>query len=221
MNKSLQIVTSLDGSHTLYSSEINDHYHSIYGAVQESEYIFIKNGFDICTANPVHIFEVGFGTGLNALLTAAKNLEETREVLYTSVEKYPLGENIIRALNHHQYAGPEGEKLSGLIHSAETGKMSVISKNFKLMKIHSDFINDYITGSFDLIYFDAFGPDKQPEIWSSGVFEKISALTKSGGILVTYSAKGDVKRNLRAVGFDVKILSGPPGKRHIIRAYKI
>jgi len=216
----IRIVTTSDGSHTIFAPEINEHYHSIHGAVQESEYIFIRNGFDFCKSDPVNIFEAGFGTGLNALLTAVKSINGQRKVFYTSIEKFPLDDNITGLLNHYLYAGKDGRKIFDLIHSAHWGVMSNICNNFSLRKIKGDIISDHLTGCYDLIYFDAFGPDKQPEMWSRNVFTKISAITNKNGILVTYSVKGDVKRNLKSCGFDVQILPGPPGKRHILKAIK-
>ena len=218
MNK--LIITS-DGSHTIYVPELKEHYHSIHGAVQESNFIFIDTGFGSCTADPVNIFEVGFGTGLNALLTALKSSLIMRKVNYTSIEKFPLDNAIICSLNHHLFAGEEGKKISDMIHSAPWNKWAEIGKNFNLLKITGDITDSAIPGKYNLIYFDAFGPDKQPEIWTQKVFESIAAATEKDGIFVTYSAKGDVKRNLRACGFEVTLLPGPPGKRQIIRAVKI
>jgi tRNA U34 5-methylaminomethyl-2-thiouridine-forming methyltransferase MnmC len=216
-----QLVTTFDGSHTLYVPELDEHYHSINGAVRESEFIFIRNGFDICKADPLFIFEVGFGTGLNALLTAINAMNGTKEVLYTSIEKYPLEKYIIESLNHHFFAGKEGKNIFRLIHSTEWGPMHRICRNFNLRKIKGDLITDTLTGTYDLIYFDAFGPDKQPEMWKREIFERISGITRTNGIFVTYSAKGEVRRNLRSIGFNVTLLPGPPGKRQMIRAIKI
>lgn len=216
-----QLVTTSDGSHTIYVPELNEHYHSIYGAVQESEYIFIRNGFDCCNADPLSVFEVGFGTGLNALLTAAASIRNEREVFYTSIEKYPLPEEITNSLNHSNFGGPEGENIFRLLHSSKWSTMQNIIRKFNLKKIKGDLITDNLSGKFDLIYFDAFGPDKQPDMWTINIFRKISGITNPGGIFVTYSAKGELKRNLRNVGFDITMLPGPPGKRQIIRAIKI
>jgi len=216
-----QLVTTSDGSHTIYVPELDEHYHSVHGAAQESEYIFIRNGFDLCRFDPVNIFEVGFGTGLNALLTATRVINGEREVFYTSVEKYPLDDKIIRSLNHHLYAGTEGKEIFDRIHSAAWGVMSNICHNFNLLKIRGDLTTDALSGNYDLVYFDAFGPNKQPEMWTTNIFARISGITKSDGILVTYSAKGEVKRNLKACGFTVTLIPGPPGKREIIRAIKI
>ena len=215
-----KLIITADGSHTIYVPELNEHYHSIHGAVQESNFIFINAGFDFCNADPVNIFEVGFGTGLNALLTALKCIQGTRVVNYTSIEKFPIDESISSSLNHHLFAGEKGREMSDLIHRAPWDKWSGIHKTFNLLKISGDITDFKIEGKYNLIYFDAFGPDKQPEIWSPEVFESIAAATEKDGIFVTYSAKGEVKRNLKACGFEVTNLPGPPGKRQITRAVK-
>jgi tRNA U34 5-methylaminomethyl-2-thiouridine-forming methyltransferase MnmC len=175
----------------------------------------------VCQADPVRILEVGFGTGLNALLTAISSRSEKRKVFYTSVEKFPLDDATIGSLNHADYAGESGRETFQAIHSASWNKSVRISDNFFLEKTEADFITMKLKGKFDLIYFDAFGPDKQPDMWTSEVFSKISAATDTNGILVTYSAKGEVKRSLRSCGFEVTLIPGPPGKRQMIRAFKI
>jgi tRNA U34 5-methylaminomethyl-2-thiouridine-forming methyltransferase MnmC len=216
-----QIITTSDGSHTIFVSELNEHYHSVHGAVQESLLVYIKNGLSFCKANPLNIFEVGFGTGLNALLTATSDFGKKRIINYTSIEKKPLDINVINTLNHWNFAGSEGKKIFDSIHSAGWGSFEKISENFYLRKIKCDLISDKIEGKFDLIYFDAFGPDKQPEMWNRSVFHKISEITNSSGVLVTYSAKGEVKRLLKEHEFKVNMLPGPPGKREMIRAIKL
>ena len=216
-----QLITTSDGSHTIYVPELNEHYHSTHGAVQESTFIFIKNGFSFCTADPLNILEVGFGTGLNALMTAAVSQAGDQEVNFTSIEKYPVDENTISLLNHHLFAGETGKKLFDAIHSAPWNKMVPVCKNFNLIKIRGDITTDTLSGRYDLIYFDAFGPDKQPEMWTHKIFSLIASITNSNGIFVTYSAKGEVRRNLESCGFEVTLLPRPPGKRQIIRAVKI
>ena len=215
-----QIIITGDGSHTIYVPEINEHYHSVHGAVQESNHIFIKNGFEVCKADPLNIFEVGFGTGLNTLLTALKCKSGNIEVNYTSIEKYPLDEKIIKSLNHYKFCGENAKEIFQLIHSAPWNKNVSICKNFNLLKIESDFTEFQLKGNYDLVYFDAFGPDKQPEMWTREIFERITSVTRKKGILVTYSAKGEVKRTLIACGFEVTLLPGPPGKRQMISAVK-
>jgi tRNA U34 5-methylaminomethyl-2-thiouridine-forming methyltransferase MnmC len=216
-----QIIKTADGSDTIYVPGLDEHYHSIHGAVQESTCIFINYGFDFCIADPLNIFEVGFGTGLNALLTALKSKSGNRVVNYTSVEKYPVDEKILGSLNHHLFAGDEGKEIFSLIHSAKWNTRVNICKNFNLEKINVDFTLNPPAGVYDLIYFDAFGPDKQPEMWTKDIIEGIAAATGKNGVFVTYSAKGELKRNLKACGFEVTLLPGPPGKRQVLRAIKI
>lgn len=215
-----QIITTADGSHTIFVPELNEHYHSVFGAVQESNFIFIKTGFDFCMAAPLNIFEVGFGTGLNALLTAIKSKEGERVVNYTTIEKYPINLDTVNLLNHHLYAGEDSKAVFELLHSSPWNQKLNICKNFNFMKILGDITVEKLSGKFDLIYFDAFGPDKQPHMWSSTLFDKISSITRKNGVLVTYSVKGEVKRALRGSGFTVTRMPGPPGKRQIIRAIK-
>jgi len=215
-----QIIYTEDGSHTIFVPELNEHYHSVHGAVQESAFIFINNGYEVCKGDPVSILEIGFGTGLNALLTAIKSISGTRKVLYTSIEKYPLASEIVDSLNHFEFAGEYGKDFFNRINSAPWNESVKICDNFELRKIESDLTTTTLQGTFDLIYFDAFGPDKQPEMWTREIFYRIAAVTIKGGILVTYSAKGEVKRSLKACGFDVELLPGPPGKRQMIRAVK-
>ena len=216
-----QIIKTSDGSHTIYVPEIDEHYHSVHGAVQESTVIFINSGFDFCKADPISILEVGFGTGLNALLTAIKSIEGTREVNYTSIENYPLDNKTISSLNYNEFAGENGREIFHLIHLSPWNTRVNICKNFNLHKMEADFTKEKLPGKYDLIYFDAFGPDKQPEMWTRKMFSGISDVTNKKGILVTYSAKGEVKRSLIACGFEVTLLPGPPGKRQMIRAVKI
>lgn len=215
-----ELIITSDGSHTIYVPELNEHYHSIHGAVQESEIVFIQNGYKFCNSDPVNVFEVGFGTGLNALLTAVECRNDKRTVNYTSIEKFPLPENIIMSLNHFLYAGEDGKSIFKSIHSSKWNDEIRIHSNFFLKKIGGDITVDRIEGLFDLVYFDAFGPAKQPEMWTKEVFGKITETIRKNGVLVTYSSRGEIKRILRSCGFDVSLLPGPPGKRQMIRAIK-
>jgi tRNA U34 5-methylaminomethyl-2-thiouridine-forming methyltransferase MnmC len=215
------LVITEDGSHTLFVPELNEHYHSVHGAIQESDFIFIKSGLDYCRTNPVRIFEVGFGTGLNAFLTCINASAQNREIEYTSIENNPLPGYLIDSLNYKDLVSREHRRIFEQLHSCGWNVMERISKNFTLFKIKADLTDYEVEGNFDLIYFDAFGPDKQPEMWSDEVFKKISGNTDINGILVTYSAKGSVQRVLKKYGFEVDLLPGPPGKRQIIRAIKI
>jgi len=216
-----EIILTEDGSHTLFVPELSEHYHSIHGAVQESQFIFINSGLKYTDLSPVRIFEAGFGTGLNAYLTAIESSSANRKIYYTSIEKYPLPSEIIVRLNYSGlFPGTEARLFSN-IHSCPWNIPVEITNTFTLTKIEGDLTNAEPEGCYDLIYFDAFGPDKQPQMWTGEVFEKISAITETGGVFVTYSAKGRVQRSLKKAGFNVSLLPGPPGKRQIIRAVKI
>jgi tRNA U34 5-methylaminomethyl-2-thiouridine-forming methyltransferase MnmC len=216
-----EIILTEDGSHTIFVPELNEHYHSVHGAIQESEYIFIKCGLNFSKADPVRIFEIGFGTGLNAFLTSVNAGSKNRKIFYTAIEKYPLQDSLINGLNYKGFFPPESGYLFDRIHSAKWDIGQEISINFTLKKIEGDITKLEISGEYDLIFFDAFGPDKQPEMWTDEVFRKIAEITVPNGILLTYSVKGDVKRTLRKNGFKVNRLPGPPGKHQIIRAVKI
>ena len=212
----VEIIITADGSHTLYVPELEEHYHSVNGAIQESMHVFINNGFEITTANPVNILEIGFGTGLNAFLTLLKAEERNRKVFYTTIEKYSLPQSVTNVLNYET----DNRKLFRQIHHAPWNSYHTITPHFVIRKIETDATETIPEGKYDVIYFDAFAPDKQPEMWTKKIFEKIYAFTSISGVFVTYSAKGEVKRNLKLCGFNVELLPGPPGKRHIIRAIK-
>ena len=220
-----QIKTELkltaDGSHTLYVAALDEHYHSHFGAVKESRHIFINAGLATIDSERVRILEVGFGTGLNALLTALYAEEHKLQVSYTALEKYPLGQSVIDTLNYGSLTGPGGQEAFEAIHKAPWGVEAKTNDWFTLKKIESDLTTDNAEGIFDLVYFDAFGPDKQPEMWSEEVMGRITAVTQSGTVLVTYSAKGTLKRMLRSMGYEVSLLPGPPGKRVMTRAVKL
>ena len=214
-----EMIITADGSHTLFVPELEEHYHSINGAMQESLHIFINNGFETSAANPVNIMEIGFGAGLNAFLTAIKAEEQNRKVFYTTIEKYPLPKTITDALNYETQHGNNSGLLKQ-IHNAPWNCYCEITQYFTIRKIEADATKTIPEGKYDIIYFDAFAPNKQPEMWTKEMFEKISASTLKSGVFVTYSAKGEVKRNLTSCGFNVELLHGPTGKRHIIRAVK-
>ncbi|MCU0361756.1 MAG: tRNA (5-methylaminomethyl-2-thiouridine)(34)-methyltransferase MnmD [Bacteroidales bacterium] len=215
-----EIIRTSDGSDTIYVPQLNEHYHSVHGAIQESEHIFIGYGLQCCASDPVRILEIGMGTGLNALLTAIRANASGQKIHYTTIEKYPISPETAKLLNYPSITGEGSEAIFKAIHSCAWEEFSDITRLMKLKKIRADFTSLALEGEYDLFYFDAFGPDKQPEMWTSEVFEKISAVSAPGSILVTYSAKGEVKRKLRSSGFEVTMLPGPPGKREIIRAVR-
>ena len=219
----MEIKTTADGSHTLFIPELNEHYHSTFGAVQESRHIFISQGLDNIDPeiNPVNILEMGFGTGLNAFLTYLSVMKTQRKVNYTGVEKFPLSIEVTSQLNFPDFTGENSKKLFNTIHDTAWDQKVVLAENFSLLKIKNDIQSvELIPGSYDLVYFDAFGPEVQPELWSEVVFRKICPAMKPSAILVTYSAKGSVRRALKAAGFSVEKIPGPPGKREIVRAIK-
>jgi tRNA U34 5-methylaminomethyl-2-thiouridine-forming methyltransferase MnmC len=219
----IEIIPTKDGSHTLRNTELNETYHSIHGAVQESEHVFIKNGLGYVLdsgTQTVEILEVGFGTGLNAFLTCKQTRHQPCVIQYTSIELYPLPQVIWSGLNYASTA--EESTLYAQLHRAEWNKPEVLSSSFTLHKIQSSLQATALPASqYDLVYFDAFAPDKQPGMWTLSVFEQICKSMKPGSVLVTYCAKGQVKRDLKSAGLLVESLPGPPGKREMIRASKL
>ena len=217
MSKEPTLITTNDGSHSLRVDELNETYHSIHGALQEAQHVFLKEGF-YKTEGEVAILEIGFGTGLNAFITMLEAHKKGRKVNYTGIEKYPVLEEMIRALNYGELLN-EPEWFDEL-HVLNWEMPIPVSDYFTLTKLQKDIADIDFTQQFDIIYFDAFAPDKQPEMWSKTVFEKMYKALVPGGFLVTYCAKGQVKRDLKEVGFRVENVPGPPGKREMIRAEK-
>jgi len=209
-----------DGSHTLYVESLDEHYHSHFGALTESMHIFINAGLGYCPGETVSILEAGFGTGLNALLTALYAEENRKHITYVTLEKYPLPNDLLDNLNYAAMTGSRGKWMFDAIHAATWDTPVVLTPWFTIHKKKFDLTADALSGTFDLIYYDAFGPDKQPEMWTPAVMDKINSVTREGSVFVTYSAKGSLKRMLRGLGFDVSLLPGPPGKRVMIRAVK-
>ncbi len=211
-----------DGSHTLYSNTYGDCYHSMYGAVTESQHVFINNGLHFTVKNPVTIYETGFGTGLNAFLTCLDAMKKKRSVIYYAIDKYPLEPHELASLNYANMLAKDNpdKEIFMQLHSAVWGKQIKINSAFSIFKIHSD-ASSYEPDFFiDLIYFDAFAPEKQPEMWTFEMFNRLFNRLNKGGILVTYCVKGVVKRVLKKAGFDIEKLPGPPGKREVLRAVK-
>ena len=215
----IQIEKTADGSNTIFVKELDEHYHSVKGALTESEHIFIRTGLRHCSLPEVRILEVGFGTGLNAFLTLMDAQQTGRHVRYTAVERYPLEENVVRQLRYPELIAPEQAELFYALHRTEWGKPQPITPYFTLLKEECDFTARFPDGEFDVVYFDAFAPEKQPEMWNPEVFDKLRRMMPPGGIMTTYCAKGAVRRTLQAAGFDVERLPGPPGgKREMLRA---
>ncbi|MDR1552500.1 MAG: tRNA (5-methylaminomethyl-2-thiouridine)(34)-methyltransferase MnmD [Prevotellaceae bacterium] len=216
----IRIVKTLDGSQTIKVADINEHYHSVNGAIQESQHVFINNGLHYIRKDKLSIFETGFGTGLNAMLTFYEAEKSNKFVDYTTLELYPLDEKIFLQLNYAEMLNLDSNKYFLPLHACEWNRNIELSKNFTFKKISVD-LNKYSDNKrFDLIYFDAFAPDKQKELWTETVFKKMFSILNDGGILVTYSAKGEVKQNMRNAGFTITRLQGAAGKRHMLRADK-
>jgi len=221
--ESSDIVLSRDGSHTILNSRFGEHYHSFFGAIQESRHIFLEAGLKVAAheSTSVNVFEVGFGTGLNALLTYFHARRSKRTVVYHAIEKHPLNKEQIMALNYPDFTGKDMKDVFVSFHECPWEEEIEISKFFILKKIKADLVNYVFSSQYDLIYFDAFAPDVQPEMWQETIFRKLFHTMSSGSILTTYSAKGSVRRTMEKVGFKVEKLPGPPGKRQMLRAARL
>ena len=221
-DKKVEIFRTLDGSDTLYLADIAEHYHSTFGAVQESMHVFIRSGFDFCPRNDVSILEIGLGTGLNCFLTWNAARDSGRSVEYYALEKNPLPLTIIKKLNFGNTVTPFDSVVFWSLHECQWECNVQINNQFILHKIEADLIKFNLSDlpEIDIIYFDAFSPEKQPELWNLSIFESLYSALRSGGVLVTYCAKGYVRRNLQTAGFLVERIPGPPGKREMIRAVK-
>lgn len=215
------IIKTNDGSNTLYSPKFKEHYHSTFGALEESVYIYIQAGLNHCQLKSIKIFELGFGTGLNTILTYIESAKRNLRVEYTAIELFPVDLEIIDRLNYTEFLSDDQKSIYTGLHNCKWDENVKISENFTFLKIKSDFNNYNFAQKYDLVYFDAFAPDKQPEMWSSENFAKVYEALNNKGILTTYSSKGIVKNNLRSTGFKVTRLNGPTGKRHILRAEKL
>jgi tRNA U34 5-methylaminomethyl-2-thiouridine-forming methyltransferase MnmC len=220
-----KIVITSDGSSTIFSEEVNQHYHSHFGALQESMHIFIKAGLSspmLSKLENISILEIGFGTGLNALLTYFKAKELCKKVEYETVELYPITSQEAEQLNYPSLLPyPNVKEIFTTLHSAEWNREQKISENFTLHKRQTSAINaNYPPNTFNLVYFDAFSPEAQPELWTKEVFKPIYDSMKNDSILLTYCTKGIVKQTLTALGFQIEKLPGPIGKREILRGRK-
>ncbi|TKD61373.1 tRNA (5-methylaminomethyl-2-thiouridine)(34)-methyltransferase MnmD [Flavobacterium sp. ASW18X] len=217
-----KIITTGDGSTTIQIEEWNEQYHSKHGAIQEAKHVFIKHGFEHVKNAPLSILEIGFGTGLNAFITYLENLSNPRPIQYVGVEAYPVNTEELQYLNYAEaLAAQNHKKIFTVMHNAAWGQPVTIAENFSLHKLQRKFQDIEAVAEYHLIYFDAFGARVQPELWTEAIFKKMFTALKTGGILVTYAAKGSVRRAMQAVGFTVERLPGPPGKREMLRATKI
>ncbi|WP_420576503.1 tRNA (5-methylaminomethyl-2-thiouridine)(34)-methyltransferase MnmD [Ekhidna sp.] len=219
---SIKIITTEDGSHSLFDEELNETYHSTRGARGESLHVFIKEGLEHWLsqnqADEIRIVEVGLGTGLNAFLTAQFAEQQNQKIHFTSLEPFPIEKEIFENLNY--YESEDERQLLMEIHETEWEKEVEISKNFKLHKTATKLERFSTSTPFNIVYFDAFAPSKQPEVWSLENLKKCNSLLQNGGVLTTYSAQGQFKRNLAEAGFEVETLQGAMGKKEMVRGIK-
>lgn len=220
--KRKHIITA-DGSSSIYVPEWEEHYHSKHGAIQEAYHVFIKNGLDLFeNKSKISILEIGFGTGLNCFISYLETQKRNLEINYEGVEAYPLIREEVEQLNYIEQLKVTNERdIFNQIHQIEWGVKQPINSNFSLIKRKQFFKDIDDQHIFNLIYFDAFGARVQPELWTELIFQKMYNSLKKNGILVTYSAKGSVRRAMQSIGFLVEKLPGPPGKREMLRGIKL
>ena len=218
-----KIITTGDGSTTIYIEDWDEQYHSIHGAIQEANHVFIKHGLhEVLKANldSINILEIGFGTGLNTFITCIEAEKRQRLIHYFGIEGYPIIKEELEQLNYDALLSDNNAAYFNAIHETSWEAQHQIHSNFTLTKHQQLFSEIVDTDCFNLIYFDAFGAKVQPELWTEDIFKIMFNALKVNGILVTYSAKGSVRRAMQAVGFTVERLGGPPGKREMLRARK-
>ncbi len=215
--------TTADGSHTLYVPELDEHYHSTHGAIRESMHVYIDAGLRHCLSTEINLLEIGFGTGLNAFLTLLEAEKQQKMIHYTTLELYPLSVTTAATLNFSDITDPSRKEIFRMLHTAAWEEWVPVTPYFRLKK-HSMDLHDFLmipqAETFDVIYYDAFAPEKQPEMWRQEIFDRLYAISRDKATLTTYCAKGVVRRMLQSAGYIVERLPGPPGKREILRAGK-
>ncbi|MEO9483012.1 MAG: tRNA (5-methylaminomethyl-2-thiouridine)(34)-methyltransferase MnmD [Ekhidna sp.] len=219
----IKIITTEDGSHSLFDENLNETYHSTRGAKGESLHVFVKEGLEHwvtknAAKEAIKILEVGLGTGLNAFLTAQFATAKKKKIHFTSLEPFPIAREIYQHLNFYQ--SEEEKDLLMKIHASDWEEVIHLSQDFSLYKTQSTLEKYESDELFDIIYFDAFAPSKQPEVWSLDNLKRCHDLLEKGGVLTTYCAQGQFKRNLTEVGFDVETLQGAMGKKEMVRGVK-
>jgi tRNA U34 5-methylaminomethyl-2-thiouridine-forming methyltransferase MnmC len=215
----IKTIITTDGSNTVMSETFNETYHSIHGAVAESKHVFIEAGFNVCNKSYINIFEVGFGTGLNAFLTFIEAQKLNMNVNYYTVELYPLDEQVVKSLQYHEYLNADHKTFQKIHHSPWNEPVN-ISHSFVLKKMNIDLCKADIPDKIDLVYFDAFSPSTQPELWTQEIFDKLYNHMSPDAILTTYCAKGVIRRTMQKAGFIVERLAGAPPKREMLRGRK-
>ena len=219
-----EIILTSDGSHTLSVEDIHETYHSVHGAISESRHVYLNNGYKFLLDIPeITVLEIGFGTGLNCLLTALEADQIRVKTHYYSLEKFPIPEQIIRSLNYPDLTGEYGKVIFEKIHASPWNSGVRISPYFDVTKMEADALTFDWTDfpGIDLVYFDAFGPEKQPEMWNTHLFRMICRKMHAHAVFVTYCAKGSVRRELEGMGLKMERLPGPTGKREMLRGIKL
>ena len=217
-----EIIITQDGSSSIYIPELDETYHSKFGAIQEAKHVFIKNGLDLFEdSSEISILEIGFGTGLNALITMLEAENRNLKINYVGVEAYPIALDEILQLNYvAQLESPEKEVDFEKMHATNWEEEIVINSNFTLTKRKQSFEEISDENTFDLIYFDAFGFTVQPDLWNEAIFEIMFKSLKNRGILTTYACRTSIKKAMQHAGFQTLKLPGAPGKREMLRALK-
>ncbi|SDS12974.1 tRNA U34 5-methylaminomethyl-2-thiouridine-forming methyltransferase MnmC [Formosa sp. Hel1_31_208] len=221
-----KIITTADGSKTIQIEDWNEQYHSVHGAIQEANHVYIKHGLLFYYSEnkrlpnqPISVLEIGFGTGLNALLTLLTAQNFGHPVHYVGVEAFPVTSEELQELNYPSELHI-GSSLFEALHETPWETVNHISEDFQLIKQKKYFKEISEVNTYDVIYFDAFGARVQPELWTKELFQIMYKALRQNGVLTTYAAIGRVRRNLESIGFHVERLQGPPGKRHMLRAVK-
>lgn len=216
----LKIESSRDGSQTLYSTSFGQHYHSMHGALAESEHVFIKEGLNRLDRAKLKVLEFGFGSGLNALLTLRESIARKIKIEYIGLELHPVPAEVWSSMNYNEGEFADLSNAFTELHESAWEVQVEIHPLFQLLKRNVDMTSCDLDDGLDLVYFDAFGPGTQPELWTKQIFARIYDAMSSGGVLTTYSCKGDVRRSMMALGFNVAQVGGPPGKRSMLVAIK-
>jgi tRNA U34 5-methylaminomethyl-2-thiouridine-forming methyltransferase MnmC len=217
-----EIIQTADGSNTIYIPDMDENYHSTHGALQEALHVFIKNGLELKKdLSNVKIFEMGFGTGLNALLSFIESDKKNQQISYKGIEAYPVEQELIQAIRYEDLVDEKYHAGFQQMHESSWNETHTLTSNFTFEKIHAK-IEEYQVEEecVDLIFYDAFGPKAQEAMWHPSILKKMYDILKPNGTLVTYCAKGQVKRDLKALGFTIEAVPGPPGKREMTLAHK-
>ena len=216
-----EIIITSDGSTTIHLPDWDEQYHSKHGAIQEAYHVFIEHGLTPISKNEVSILEIGFGTGLNSFITFLEANKNNFTIEYVGIERYPVAIDEVEKLNYvSELKATNFKAIFQTLHTSSWEEKHQITPEFSLLKQKQFFSEIEYENRFDVIYFDAFGARVQPELWTEEIFAKMFLALKNKGVLVTYSAKGSVRRAMQAVGFTVERLPGPPGKREMLRATK-